>query len=175
MVRSDAKEIARQSTHQMVVFSLRDQEYGVDIAQVREIIRHDEVTRVPRAPEFVEGVLNLRGKVIPVVDLRRRFGISSEEESSAERIMVVDVADRTMGVIVDSVVEVLRVPESSMEPPPSLVAGLDAEYLRGVAKLGDRLLIWLDLTRILTSKERIQLDQLALQTAAYGRAAPSTP
>lgn len=146
---------------QLVVFQLGAELYGVDIARVHEIIRLQTITRVPRAPSFVEGVINLRGKVIPVVDLRRRFGLPIGEHTRATRTVVVEIGDQVVGIIVDSVSEVLRVNTSTIEPPSPVVAGIDSEYLHGIAKLPERLVILLDLDRVLAREERRALDPAA--------------
>jgi purine-binding chemotaxis protein CheW len=143
---------------QLVVFQLGAELYGVEIARVHEIIRLQSVTKVPRAPSFVEGVINLRGKVIPVVDLRRRFGLPGAEHTRASRIVVVEIGDQVVGIVVDGVSEVLRVSASIVEPPSPVVAGIDSEYLHGIAKLADRLVILLDLDRILAREERRALE-----------------
>jgi purine-binding chemotaxis protein CheW len=143
---------------QLVVFQLGAELYGVDIARVHEIIRLQSITRVPRAPSFVEGVINLRGKVIPVVDLRRRFGLPTGEHTRATRTVVVEIGDQVVGIIVDSVSEVLRVNTSTIEPPSPVVAGIDSEYLHGIAKLPERLVILLDLDRVLAREERRAIE-----------------
>lgn len=143
---------------QLVVFQLGAEFYGVDIARVHEIIRLQTITRVPRAPAFVEGVINLRGKVIPVVDLRRRFGLESSEHTRASRIVVVEIGDNVVGVIVDGVSEVLRVTGASIEPPSPVVAGIESEYIYGIARLDDRLVILLDLDRVLVLADRRALE-----------------
>jgi purine-binding chemotaxis protein CheW len=146
---------------QLVVFQVGAELYGVDIAGVHEIIRLPAITRVPRAPGFVEGVINLRGKVIPVVDLRRRFGLPSAEHTRASRIVVVEIGDQVVGIIVDAVSEVLRVSGSTIEPPSPVVAGIDSDYLHGIAKLPERLVILLDLDRVLARDDRRALDVAA--------------
>jgi purine-binding chemotaxis protein CheW len=143
---------------QLVVFQLGGEFYGVEISRVHEIIRLQAITRVPRAPAFVEGVINLRGKVIPVVDLRRRFGLPVGEHTRASRIVVVEIGDQVVGVVVDSVSEVLRVNTATVEPPSPVVAGIDSEYLNGIAKLPERLVILLDLDRVLAREERRALE-----------------
>ena len=146
---------------QLVVFQLGAELYGVEISRVHEIIRLMAITRVPRAPSFVEGVINLRGKVIPVVDLRRRFGLPTAEHTRSSRIVVLEIGDQVVGIIVDGVSEVLRVNTATVEPPSPVVAGIDSEYLHGIAKLADRLVILLDLDRILAREERRALDASA--------------
>ncbi len=146
---------------QLVVFQLGAELYGCEISRVHEIIRLQSVTKVPRAPAFVEGVINLRGKVIPVVDLRRRFGLPTADHTRASRIVVVEIGDQVVGIVVDGVSEVLRVNSAIVEPPSPVVAGIDSEYLHGIAKLTDRLVILLDLDRILAREERRALEVAA--------------
>ncbi len=139
---------------QVVTFRIGEEEFGVNILQVQEIIRMLDITKVPKAPEFVEGVINLRGKVIPIIDLRKRFGLPFRERDKTTRIIVVELGATVVGFIVDAVSEVLRLPASTVEPPPPVVAGLDAEYISGVGKLDDRLLIMLDMNRLLSRDEQ---------------------
>jgi len=139
---------------QLVTFSIGEEEFGVDILKVQEIIRMMEITKVPRAPEFVEGVINLRGKVIPIIDLRRRFGLSARGHDKHTRIIVIEINNMIVGFVVDSVSEVLRIPSSTVEPPPPVVSGLESEYISGVGKLEDRLLILLDLDMLLSHEEK---------------------
>jgi purine-binding chemotaxis protein CheW len=139
---------------QLVTFSIGDEEFGVDILKVQEIIRMMEITKVPRAPDFVEGVINLRGKVIPILDLRKRFGLVSRGHDKHTRIIVIEINNMIVGFVVDSVSEVLRIPSSTVEPPPPVVSGMESEYISGVGKLEDRLLILLDLDRLLSHEER---------------------
>jgi len=142
---------------QLVIFELANEVYGVDIGRVQEIIRMTTITRLPRAPEFVEGVINLRGKVIPVVDLKKRFGLQESERTKASRIVVVDVGDHTIGMVVDAVSEVLRVSSSSVEPPSPVVTTIESDYIRGIAKLEGRLIILLDLDKVLSWDEKRKL------------------
>ncbi|GAB6162785.1 chemotaxis protein CheW [Desulfothermus naphthae] len=148
----------REEMLQLVSFKLGDEEFGVDIMQVQEIIRMQNITSVPNAPEFVEGVINLRGRVIPIVDLRKRFGLEEKSHDKATRIIVVKVDDLTVGLIVDEVSEVLRIPVDTVEPPPPIVAGVESEYIKGVGKLEDRLLILLDLSKTLSKEEKASLQ-----------------
>lgn len=146
---------------QLVTFNIGNEEYGVEILKVQEIIRTLEITKVPRSPAFVDGVINLRGKVIPIIDLRKRFGIETRAHDKNTRIIVIEVQAMIVGFVVDSVSEVLRIPSSTVEPPPSVVAGIDSEYISGVGKLNDRLLIMIDLDRLLSAEERQGLNTLA--------------
>jgi len=145
---------------QLVTFSIDGEEFGVDILTVQEIIRTMEITKVPRAPDFVEGVINLRGKVIPIIDLRCRFGLESKTHDSHTRIIVIQISQVVVGFVVDSVSEVLRIPVSTVEPPPPVVAGLDSDYISGVGKLKDRLLILLDLDKLLSTDDMEKLAAL---------------
>lgn len=143
---------------QLVSFHIGAEEFGLDILRVQEINRMVEITRVPNSPRFVSGVINLRGRVIPIVDLRERFGLARKENDKNTRIIVVELKGRVVGFVVDSVQEVLRIPRSITEPPPPMVAGIGSEYITAVGKLEDRLLILIDLERILTSTEQDQLS-----------------
>jgi purine-binding chemotaxis protein CheW len=145
---------------QLVTFSIGEEEFGVDILKVQEIIRMMEITKVPRAPDFVEGVINLRGKVIPILDLRRRFGLVTRDHDKHTRIIVIEISNMIVGFVVDSVSEVLRIPSNTVEPPPPVVSGLESEYISGVGKLADRLLILLDLDRLLSREEQGALSSL---------------
>ncbi|WP_027187204.1 chemotaxis protein CheW [Desulfovibrio cuneatus] len=145
---------------QLVTFSIGEEEFGVDILKVQEIIRTMEITKVPRAQNFVEGVINLRGKVIPIIDMRRRFGLDSKAHDQHTRIIVIEINNMIVGFVVDSVSEVLRIPASTVEPPPPVVAGLESEYISGVGKLHDRLLILLDLDKLLSGEDMESIGQL---------------
>ncbi len=145
---------------QLVTFSIGEEEFGVDILKVQEIIRTMEITKVPRAPEFVEGVINLRGKVIPIIDLRRRFGLASKTHDKNTRIIVIEINNMIVGFVVDAVSEVLRIPTSTVEPPPPVVAGVESDYISGVGKLQDRLLILLDLDKLLSNEDLEMLSAM---------------
>ncbi|MHB1033385.1 MAG: chemotaxis protein CheW [Pirellulales bacterium] len=134
---------------QLVSFRLAQEEYGIEITKVREIILMGEITRVPQTPEYVKGLINLRSTVIPIVDLRLRFGLAQEEQTQDTRIMVMNVAGKMIGIIVDAVSEVLRISKEQIASPPPTVAGLGREYLTGLVKLENRLLILLDIDKIL--------------------------
>lgn len=138
---------------QLVTFTLSNEEYAVDILKVQEINRMKEITRVPNSPSYVEGVINLRGKVIPVVNLRRKFGLAEKENDEQSRIMIMDIQGITMGLVVDSVSEVLRVPSDIVEPTPPMASNISTEFIKGIAKLEDRLIILLDMDRLLGKSE----------------------
>ena len=141
---------------QLVIFDLAAETYGVDIGSVREIIRMQEITQVPRTPNFVEGVINLRGKVIPVIDLRKRFGFKATEATKDTRIVVVDIDGNDIGVVVDAVTEVLRLAADAVEPPTGVITTADSDYLLGIAKLETRLIILLDLQQALSNMEELE-------------------
>lgn len=134
---------------QLVSFRLAEEEYGIEITKVQEIILVGEITRVPQTPAFIKGLINLRSTVIPIVDLRSRFNLPTQEPTDETRIMVVNVGGKTIGIIVDAVSEVLRISQEQIAPPPPTVAGLGREYLTGLVKLESRLLILLDIDKIL--------------------------
>ncbi len=155
------RQAASDELLQLVSFNIGEEEFGVDILQVQEIIRMLEVTRVPNAPEYIDGVINLRGKVIPIIDLRRRFDMARKEHDKHTRIVVVELGGQVVGFVVDAVSEVLRIPRSVTEPPPTLVGGVREEYITAVGKLEDRLLILLDLEKILKASEMIDVASTA--------------
>jgi purine-binding chemotaxis protein CheW len=145
---------AAEATEHLATFVLDREEYGVDVRQVQEIRRVGEITAVPRAPEFVRGVINLRGRILPVLDLKRKLGLGEVAVERAARIVVVRVQDRMLGLLVDGASQVLKVPVSRVEPPPEEVVERGGDYIRGVAKLEDRLIILIDLERVLVQELR---------------------
>jgi len=159
-VRADESSKGGEELLQLVSFKIGDEEYGVDILEVQEINRMTEITRVPRSPGFVEGVINLRGKVIPIIDLRKRFRMEPKERDKDSRIVVVSIDGQVMGMIVDAVLEVLRLQTDTIEPPPDIATTVDSAYIQGVAKLDDRLLILIDLTRVFSESEKAALSQM---------------
>lgn len=149
-----------EDLRQFVSFIVAGEEFGVNILTVQEIIRPVDITRVPHAPDFVEGVINLRGRILPVIDLRTRFGFPERDRDDDMRIIVVEIGAQTVGFMTDAVQEVLRVDVTAIEPAPELAVGIDAGYLRGVAKLDERLLILLDLGNLLSGDEEEALQGL---------------
>lgn len=148
---------------QLVTFMLAEEEYGFQIEQVQEIIRmrNVKITTIPNAPGFVEGVINLRGRMIPVVDLRMRFGMPSEERGRANRIVVINVEERTVGCVVDEVVEVIRVPRDTVEELPDLAVSIESDFIEGVARVEDRMVIVLDIKRMFSNDEQQSMESLA--------------
>lgn len=143
----DARQTAGEA--QMVVFNLGEEQFGIDIARVQEIIRWQRITAVPKAPYYVEGVIDLRGRIVPVVDLRGCFGLPPVEPGRETRIVVVGIRGVTVGLVLDGVSEVLDVPLSAIEPPSPLVTTLESGFLRGMVRLEDRLIMLLDLEQVL--------------------------
>jgi purine-binding chemotaxis protein CheW len=163
-----------EETLQLVVFELSGEEFGVGIMQVSEIIPISKITRVPQAPECVKGLINLRGKIIVVIDLNRRLGFSPRESDSLSRIIIVEVKDTTLGMLVNSVNGILKLPLSSIEPTPDMIKSkINSEYLIGVGKAGNRLLILLNLARVLGEEEIDELSQLSFSSSPSS--SPSSP
>ena len=146
---------------QIVGFRIGNETYGVRIGAVREIVRVPEITAVPSAPETVEGVINLRGKIIPVMDLRKRFGQAEITSDKKNRILVVELDNKLLGLIVNSASEVLKIPPSEIEAPGSVFADGESGYVTGVGKLKGRLIILLDISKLLHRPELKRLEEAA--------------
>ncbi len=157
---------------QLVCFRMGGEEFALGIMRIREIVRPQRIARVPRAPSFVEGVINLRGEILPVVDLRRRLGLPGEADERRNRFLVVGLERNVAVFVVDEVTGVVRVPREAILPAPPLVRGIDAECLIGVLPIGDRLVMLLHPERILSAAESRELRQLSLEPAAAGEAGP---
>ncbi len=142
---------------QCVIFKLQNESYGVDIASVEGIIKMQEITVMPHAPSFVDGITNLRGSVVPVIDLRRRFGMPSAEHTRDTRIVIVNLEGKKVGMTVDEVSEVIHIHDSQIEPAPSIVTTIDSGFIKGIAKDTGRLVILINLQQVLTSGERVEL------------------
>ncbi|MGB7436083.1 MAG: chemotaxis protein CheW [Candidatus Acidiferrum sp.] len=150
-----------QKDCQLVGFRIGDETYGVQIGSVREIVRVPDITAVPNAPEMIEGVINLRGKIIPVMDLRKRFGSSVIQPDKKNRILVVELENRLLGLIVSSASEVLKIPPSEIEAPGAVFAEGESSYVTGVGKLKGRLVILLDIARLLRQPEFKTFEEAA--------------
>ena len=152
-IRDDSSE--KEQLIQMVGFKIGKEIFGVDILMVQEIIRSAPITYVPNSPEFVEGVINLRGSIIPVIDLRKRLNLETDDyKQETDWILILDINGRITGFIVDWVTDVIKIQENTIDPPPDiLVAGLQSQYIRGVCEIEDTLLILLDFNRILLVDE----------------------
>lgn len=145
---------------QLVTFFLGDEEYAADILNIQGINRMVEVTKVPNTPEFVEGIINLRGKVIPLIDLRKKLDMEEVERDKNSRFIVVELGENVTGFIVDSVNEVLRINREIIEPPPKSLSSMNSDYITSVAKVDERLIILLDLQKVLSNKELSEIDEL---------------
>lgn len=146
---------------QIVVFELGSEFFGVQIAAVESIIKMQPITRMPHAPGFVEGITNLRGRILPVIDLRKRFGLPTQPYTSESRIIVINVGSTEVGMVVDGVSEVLTISDELVEETPQVAASIDAGFITGIAKIGQRLVIMLDLVKVLSNQERSDLADLS--------------
>lgn len=144
----------------IIVFALGHEEYGVEVEKVKTIERMQKLTRVPKTPAFIKGVINLRGVVIPIIDLRSRFGLPEMEYTDNTRIIIVATGNIEVGLIVDSANDVTDIDTDHVEDPPEIVGGIRAKYLDGIAKIGDRLLVLLNLEQVLNQQELQQLEEL---------------
>jgi purine-binding chemotaxis protein CheW len=157
--------------NQVVSFRIGREIFGVYIHIVQEIVRVPEITPVPEMPPFVEGVINLRGKIVSIVDLSKRLQIGEAKRSRSNRILIVEVEKKIVGLLVDAVTEILRIPPESVEPTPDIITSVGAEYILGVGKLPDKLIILLDLKNILKPEE---IKRLATDDLPQGRAADAS-
>jgi len=144
----------------VIVFQLNKEEYAVSIDQVSGIERMQTITRVPQTADFVKGVINLRGVVTPIIDLRVRFGLEEKDYTDSTRIIIVYLDDMEVGLIVDEANDVIDIPQNSIEPPLEMVGSVDVDYIEGVAKLEERLLILIHLQKVLTHEEVFELKQV---------------
>ena len=152
----------------LVGFRIGRETFGVPIDLVHEIVRVPEITPVPDSPEFIEGVINLRGKIISIVDLRKRFGEKQITSNKKNRILVAEVQDRMVGLIVDAASEVLKLPDGQVDPPPNVFDDNDVNYVTGVGKLADRLIILVDLNKILQKGELRRIGDAASAAEPFG-------
>ncbi len=159
---------ARSELRQFISFSVGDEEYGLELLRVKEVIRVREITWLPKAPSFVKGIINLRGDVIPIIDLRDKFGLEAKEATAMTRVIVVEVEGKLMGMVVDSASQVVRIPADQIDPPPPVLGGFTQEFITGVGKIDDKLIILLNSDAILTAEERTQL--VSLDTVPDGQA-----
>ena len=140
--------------HQLVVFELDHESYGVEITIVEAIIKMQEITRLPHAPSFVEGITNLRGTIVPVIDLRKRFNLHLQEATRDTRIVITNMNDTKVGLIVDAVTQVIHIPDEAIEPPPQMSITVNSAFIKNIAKLENQLVILLDLGKVLTNEEK---------------------
>ncbi len=148
--------------NQYVVFILGKEEFGIDIMNVKEIIPYQESIQVPNTPNFIEGIINYRGNVIPVINLKRRFKLGAQEVTKDTRIIVITLGNKEIGFVVDEASQTLRLEENQIDPAPDIISGVDRKYIIGVGKVDDRLLILLDLEKVLTDEEKDEIEMLDL-------------
>ncbi len=162
--QKDSKKVsAAENNMQLILISIGNAFYAIDIMKIVEIIKYMPITPVPKAPEFMEGVIDLRGEIIPVVDMRKRFEIPANMTHEKLRIVIIKVIDKIAGLVVDEVREVLRVPAEKVLPPPKIVKGIESEYLSSVVSDRGRIILVLNLDRILTTTERVQFKNLVFK------------
>ncbi|MFZ3091986.1 MAG: chemotaxis protein CheW [Nitrospirota bacterium] len=142
---------------QTVGFKIGKELFGVDISNVKEIVRVPEIVKVPDTPDFIEGVINLRGRIVSVIDLKKRFRLGRVDRTKTSRILVAEMDGRVVGLLVDAASEVLRFPADSIEPPPDMVSGIGIDYITGVGKIGERIIILLDIKKVLNNGEWRQI------------------
>ncbi len=158
--RADAVEL-----RQFISFSIGREEYGLELLRVKEVIRLREITRLPTAPAWVKGIINLRGDVIPIIALRDRLGLEAREATTDTRVIVVEIDGRLLGMVVDSASQVVRIPAAQIEPPPRMPGALAREFISGVGKLEDRLVIVLNVDALLSRGERTDFGTLDAKAA----------
>ncbi|HZW04231.1 MAG TPA: chemotaxis protein CheW [Anaerolineaceae bacterium] len=146
---------------QLVVFELAGESYGVEIASVESIIKMQAITRLPQAPDFVDGITNLRGSIIPVVDLRKRFGLATQEPSRETRIVIANMNGMKVGIVVDAVNQVIRLPDDAVEPPPQMSVTINSTFIKSIAKVDGSLIILIDLAKVLSVEEKEALTTLS--------------
>lgn len=159
--REDQQAVSDEDERQFLTFVLGDEHYGINILKVQEIKGYTEVTRIPNTPDYVKGVLNLRGTIVPIVNLRMKFGMEQIDHTAFTVIVVVVVRDRVMGMIVDAVSDVLTISPNEVKPPPSLGTKVDTSFIDGIGTTGDRLVTLLDIDRVLTEQEIEQVESAA--------------
>ncbi len=144
---------------QFIIFNLGSEEFGIEITKAHEIVRMQGITELPQSSEFIEGIINLRGEIITIIDLRKRFNLDPQMGKET-RIIIIDLKNIKSGLIVDSISEVIRINSDSISEPPGRVAGIKRDYLKGIGKIDDRLIILLDLNQLLSSEEMIELETI---------------
>jgi purine-binding chemotaxis protein CheW len=158
MTNTATRETATTEVKQLISFTVGNEEYGLELLRVKEVIRMRQVTWLPKAPSCVKGIINLRGQVIPIVDLSERFGLPRHESTAMTRVIVVEVEGRPVGMVVDSASQVLRVPVEQFDDPPPVMGAASRDFITSVGKIGDRLVIMIDVERILSTEEMRQLE-----------------
>ena len=158
-----AENWAQTEQMKIVVFRIGEEEFGVDVMKVFEVLQRPAVRTVPKAPDFVEGIAEVRTAVVPVIDMRKRFNVPHGDASAPERLLVVEVGEHRIGLVVDAVPGVVKLESDSISPPPEYFKGLAARYMEGIARKLERLIILLNLEEILSSTEKIELDAVVAE------------
>jgi len=148
------------ATRQLIKFMVSDLTFGIEITQIHQILKPQEIFKVPNTPPFIEGLLNLRGRVLTVFNLRKRFSLPEKANDDNTKIIIVNMNDFLLGFIVDSVTEIVRVPDEDIEEPPPSLKGFDKKFLSGIGKVDEKIILLLDLTKVLTSEEERQMAEL---------------
>lgn len=143
-----------------VVFRLDNEHYGVDIMQVREVSEFRDTLKIPNVPDFIDGVINLRGDITPIISLKKRFNLNTGYDKKDGRVIVVNIEDKLVGFIVDDASQVLTIDDENIDPTPEIIAGVDRKYINGIGKIAERMVIILDLEKVLTESEKEQLDEM---------------
>ncbi len=152
-------------TTQFVVFTLADEYYGLDILDVRRILKAEGMTMIPNTPDFLKGVINLRSKIVGVIDIEKRFLLKRDEEHSSKHILIVDMGDNTYGLLVDEVSEIIRLSKNNIKPAPQIITEkLGIDFVKGVGTVGTKLIILLDLEKVLSEKELVELSRISAKT-----------
>lgn len=145
---------------QYVIFKLSGEEYGVEIKHVQEITEYKKATKVPNVPNFIEGIINLRGNITPIVSLKKRFNLDEGEIKENNRIIIINLKDKQVGFVVDDASQVLTMDEKQIENPPDLLTGIDRQYIIGIGKVEEKIIILLDLEKILTEEEKEEIQKI---------------
>ena len=157
-IESTENRVELEDSTNLVTFRLGSGEYAIDIMQAKEIIKMEKITLIPNAPDFVEGVINLRGNIIPIIDLKKRFNLEEIEGDKNTGIIIVKIEDVDMGIIIDSISKVVSISNSDIQPPPPMLSGIGQKYIKGVGKLEDKLLVVLDLEKLFTTDDDDEPD-----------------
>lgn len=148
------------SEKQYVIFKLSKEEYGIDIMNVREIVQYQESVKVPNSPAFIEGIINYRGKVIPIICLKKKFGMGNSMNDANTRIIVINLNDKQIGFLVDEASQTVRIDDSNIDPTPEVISGIERKYITGVGKIDNRLVILIDLEKVLTDDDKVKIESL---------------
>ena len=152
-IENNENKVDVENSINLVTFKLGQNEYAIDIMQAKEIIKMEKITLIPNAPDYVEGVINLRGNIIPIVDLKKRFNLEENDGEKNTGIIIVKIDDVDMGIIIDAISKVVSIATSNIQPPPPMLSGIGQKYIKGVAKLEDKLLVVLDLEKLIVGDD----------------------